>query len=247
MDLYYFKLNFASLRLEYEAQQAELLLQQDQQRKANGGSPTDDEQIDIPEDKPKVTNESLVPGEIRIKRYIIQNLHRVGFITLTCGIGLILPNFKLVIALFGALSNALLAYILPALFWIRICTPQLFTGVTWYPYDRNGKPTRSYEGSIQQQVDINYLSTTDSVNSKVQSPSNQDKAATEGDRLVLNTEDSSSDFNTTAKRQPKKDLVSTCGKISYQLFPYTVAILGSLASIIAVVEAVQDIIKEFGH
>lgn len=242
LDERYYRLNFSKLRVEWEAQQGEIALQQQQQREAAGGA-SDDAPIDL--EPPKITNEDLVPQDIRVTRYLIQNLHRIAFITLTAVIALVLPSFKLVVALFGAFSNALLAYILPALFWVRICTPQLFDGEIWYPYDRDGRPTKNYEGSLQQAVDINFLSTTngdDDDDDAAGTKAKTNTKVTENAPLVLNTEIDSDKYG--GNRAQKTPLVSTFGKISYLLFPYTVAILGSLASIIAVFLAIQDIITE---
>jgi amino acid permease len=240
-DEKWFKLNFQQLRVEHEAREAEESLMN---KKESDNGDNDGSEGNNGDKKKTISNEELVPQDIRLSRNIIQIAHRIAFVSLCCLIALVLPDFHLVVALFGAFSNALLAYILPALFWIRICTPEIFNGVIWYPYDRNGKPNRPYEGSIEEETDINYLTSQDGFDAdnkgnQIQRKSNHNEKINETAPLVLNT--------AVVSDGPRKQRTNAgcCTRISYTLFPYTVAVVGSLASVVSIISAVKELIESF--
>lgn len=159
-DAYVFRLNFYRLRKAWNAEHkhddepgyydthertpipptpaptdlAELELQKREHdaEEANGAA--------APQQEKEISDDELVPQHLRGIRTFVQYFHRTGYVVLCCGVAWVFPQFHLIVALFGSLSNALLAYILPALFYLKICGYLELDGRYWYPFDRRGRP-----------------------------------------------------------------------------------------------------------
>jgi solute carrier family 36 (proton-coupled amino acid transporter) len=56
--------------------------------------------------------------------YIVGSLMRIGFVVFTCVLAAVFTNFGLIVSLVGALSNSAISFILPMLFYLRICVPK---------------------------------------------------------------------------------------------------------------------------
>lgn len=85
--------------------------------------------------------EAFVPG-VATKRRYMRYAARIIIVFFVCGVALAFPDFKLIIALFGSFTNALLAYILPAMFWIRVAGSSYVYGFDYFPFNREGKPMK---------------------------------------------------------------------------------------------------------
>ena len=171
------------------------------------------------------------------------------FVTFCCAIALVFPQFHLIVALFGSFSNALLAYILPALFWVRICTPDLFYGVLWYPFDRDTTRARPFDetGGIQNELNLQYGTSDESPTATSSSSPRDTSKSSESQPLMLTINTKSDKSVAVGDSGEPFEKATGCVKFSWLLFPYTVALVGSLASVVGVVMAIKDLIDEFGH
>ena len=81
----------------------------------------------------------LDASDMRIarKRRVMQVGARVATVVLISGVAIVFPDFKLIISLFGSFSNAMLAYIFPAIFWVRIAASSYIYGHEYFPYNRH--------------------------------------------------------------------------------------------------------------
>jgi amino acid permease len=79
----------------------------------------------------------LIPDQHQ-RRRLYQNLARAGFVAFCSIIAIIFPNFQLVIMLFGSFTLSLLAYILPPIFWLRVCSTTHLYGFDFFPFARDG-------------------------------------------------------------------------------------------------------------
>lgn len=243
VDNRWYKLNFAELRehaLALPPEDAPIL------------SPRCDDEIDPqtvdlslatthPQTHIHLSEEQLVPDNIRFSRYMMQNLHRLLYVSLCCGIAILFPQFDLIISLFGSFSNALLAYIFPALFWVKICSPYIFTGKLWFPFTRSGEKLPHEDADNGS--DVSSFASSDGDISGSLSESNSKKGsiqsvASETDPL-FNTKRASPTLSTKQ--------TSSTTRFFMLVFPYTVAVLGSIASAIGVTMAVKNLIHEFGN
>jgi proton-coupled amino acid transporter len=163
------------------------------------------------------TPAALIP-EVASKRATWQFIHRVLFCVFCSVVAITFPDFKLIIELFGSFSNALLAFILPALFWIRICASEKLYGFAYFPYDRRGNAL-THPLSRDSADDEDYGATAD--DASVQLPS------------------SSSELQTLRRGVAG---ATWQHKASWLALPFVVAVLGTMASAIGVTDAIKDII-----
>lgn len=238
VDRRVYKLNFKQLREEASK------LPQDEApmlspRVDGEGEPTETVDLTLTGSHPQtvihLSDEQLVPAEVRMKRFWLNNLHRVLYVSLCCGIAILFPKFDLIIALFGSFTNALLAYIFPALFWVRICSPELFTGKLWFPYSREGEYFDQSE--VLDAAEDDNLNNSASKNGSIQHVSETDP---------LFGSESSSSGSKKGKKAKLHQKYTTCGKFVSLFFPYAVAILGSIASGVGVTTAIKNLVEEFG-
>jgi len=66
----------------------------------------------------------LSAKQIWLRRVLVQCAIRTVLVAITVIIGIVFINFGLIVSLVGSLSNALLAFILPAAFYLRLCQPK---------------------------------------------------------------------------------------------------------------------------
>jgi len=69
-----------------------------------------------------------------VRRVVLQSLLRVALVAVTVLVTFAFSDFGLLISLIGCLSNAMLAFILPSLFYMRICRPRVVLGKTWWKH-----------------------------------------------------------------------------------------------------------------
>ncbi len=124
-------------------------------------SPVHDSNVEIPANTINInpTVEDLYPHLVT-KRTTYQNVIRIIVVLVVGAIGIVFPDFKLVVSLFGSFSNAMLAYIFPAAFWIVVCSSKHLYGYEYFPYTRNGdKIKHPYEyarnGNAEDNANVN--------------------------------------------------------------------------------------------
>lgn len=177
--------------------------------------------------------EVLVP-HLAGRRFALQNMARFLFVAFVCIVGIIFPDFKLIVSLFGSLSNAMLAYVFPALFWIKICSSVPLYGVIYFPFSRTGEPAHNPflpaddgETLLGEEGDSESASGVSA------------RAAAHNKHRQINAEDVQVE-KPVAVMSP-----TTAQKAKWIVFPIVVAVLGIIASIIGVTDAIRDLVKEF--
>jgi len=181
--------------------------------------------------------------ELHFKRRLFRFLARLGIVLFCCTIAITFADFKLIIALFGSFSNALLAYILPSLFWVRIVSSRILFGFDYFPYDRQGRPlTHPFKAG--------------------QRPDSEDSDGSVNTPPHPRTRRGSLEYSLVDQDAPETDeakateaLVSGSGvdalqpttktKVSTLWLPVTVAVVGILASIVGFADAIKDIVNKF--
>eukprot|EP00457_Paulinella_chromatophora_P007513 gb/GEZN01007536.1/.p1 GENE.gb/GEZN01007536.1/~~gb/GEZN01007536.1/.p1 ORF type:complete len:422 (-),score=61.28 gb/GEZN01007536.1/:238-1503(-) len=69
--------------------------------------------------------QSMVSYEHHPREHMAVSACRLGFLGLICGAGLVVPGFEFVVALTGAFSNGLVAFVLPPLFYWKLVGEEL--------------------------------------------------------------------------------------------------------------------------
>jgi proton-coupled amino acid transporter len=181
--------------------------------------------------------EVLIP-HLAGRRHALQNVARFLFVAFVCVVGIIFPDFKLIVSLFGSLSNAMLAYVFPALFWLRICLNTPLYGYLYFPFTRGAErlqdPRREHDTAL---LDDEQQRQGDSESGRAIG-----KGAVNSSGSARTRERSSSSIaDESGIKTP-----SLGTRFCWTWFPLTVGIVGILASIIGVTDAIRDIVHEFG-
>ncbi len=195
--------------------------------------------------------EVLIP-HIAGRRFALQNLARFLFVAFVCVVGIIFPDFKLIVSLFGSLSNAMLAYVFPAMFWLRICSHSPLYGYDYIPFSRHGTPQADpFAEDIAAQAGADASILSGAGGAAAASDSDYHHQGSTKVRVVaggkrVNGED---DDATLAGLGASDEVVinhpSTGSKIWWMWFPITVSVMGILAYIVGVSDALKDIVHEF--
>jgi hypothetical protein len=220
------------------------------------------------------TDEQLIPPKQRCLRLFLQNFHRITAVLICVSIALIFPQFSLIIALFGSFTNALLAYILPAFFWIRICSHHILYKEKLKIVPKITKPEIHFVPKSPHSTSINrkplikpgkplpvinepQVIPAELYNRVIWFPYSRSGEPTQPLlSLYDNPFDNQEEVGLLGEKQtllqntsftrPQLPQRELSYKIKALLVPYLVAIAGSFSSFIGVSAALKDLIEQFG-